>query len=68
MKRLAVLGLLLGSLCAFQAAVPEASSAWGCGTQPPQCVYGGSRSQCDGICGPGLGQCVRPGCCQCLAV
>jgi hypothetical protein len=67
MRRLVLLGMLSASLLAFQATLPEASSSWGCGTHPPQCVYGGSNSQCDSICGVGFGQCVRPGCCACLA-
>jgi len=67
MRRLALLGLLSASLLAFQAALPEASSSWGCGPLPPQCVYGGSNSQCDSICGVGQGVCERPGCCSCLS-
>jgi len=68
MKRLALLGLLAGSLLAFQAALPEASSSWGCGAGPPQCKFGGANSQCDALCGGvGYGVCVRPGCCACTA-
>jgi hypothetical protein len=67
MKRFALLGLLMLSLFAFHAATPEASSSWGCGAAPPQCTFGGSNSQCDGVCGVGLGVCERPGCCACIA-
>lgn len=68
MKRFGVLCMLVLSLLAFQAATPEASGSWGCGNQAPQCVFGGPNSQCDGICGgAGLGVCVRPGCCECIA-
>jgi hypothetical protein len=67
MKRLALLCLLSVSLLAFHAALPEASSSWGCGPLPPQCTFGGPNSQCDSICGTGLGVCQRPGCCYCIA-
>jgi hypothetical protein len=67
MRRFVLLCLLSASLLAFQAALPEASSSWGCGAGPPQCVFGGSNSQCNTICGgPGSGICERPGCCACL--
>lgn len=68
MKRFAVLCMLALSLLAFHAAIPEASSSWGCGNQAPQCTYGGPNSQCDNLCGgAGWGVCVRPGCCSCIA-
>jgi hypothetical protein len=67
MKRLIRLCLVAASLLAFHSALPEASSSWGCGAGPPQCVFGGSNSQCDNICGVGLGVCQRPGCCACIA-
>jgi hypothetical protein len=69
MKRLTTLCLLLLALLGIQLATPgDARASWGCGAGPPQCVYGGPRSQCDSRCGVNLGQCVKPGCCQCLAV
>jgi hypothetical protein len=68
MKRFGVLCMLVLSLLAFQAATPEASGSWGCGNQAPQCTFGGPNSQCDRICGgAGLGVCVSPGCCECIA-
>ena len=67
MKRFGVLCMLVLSLLALQAATPEASGSWGCGNRPPQCTFGGSNSQCDGVCGTGLGVCERPGCCACIA-
>ena len=68
MKRFGVLCMLVLSLLALQAATPEASGSWGCGNQAPQCTFGGPNSQCDRICGgAGLGVCVSPGCCECIA-
>ncbi|HKI02230.1 MAG TPA: hypothetical protein VKK31_09630 [Thermoanaerobaculia bacterium] len=70
MKRFMVLCLLAASLLAFHAALPEASSSWGCGAGPPQCTYGASNAnaQCDALCGGvGYGVCARPGCCLCSA-
>lgn len=67
MKRLWTLTLLAATLLAFHAALPEARSSWGCGAGPPQCTLGGPNSQCDSICGTGLGVCDRPGCCFCIA-
>lgn len=67
MRRFALLTLLLAALLGMQAVAPRAANAWGCGAGPPQCTYGGPNSQCDSICGPGLGVCDRPGCCFCIA-
>ena len=67
MKRFKIFCLLIVALLGVCAATSDVSASWGCGAGPPQCVYGGPNSQCDSICGVGLGVCQRPGCCYCIA-
>jgi hypothetical protein len=66
MKRVALLIVLVLSLFAMNATVPQAE-AWGCPAGVPYCTLG-NNAQCDTWCGgPGWGACQRPGCCTCLA-
>lgn len=67
MKRFALLVLLVLSLFAVNATVPQAA-AWGCLPGTAYCTVG-NHAQCDAGCdGPGSGLCEAPGCCVCIKV
>jgi hypothetical protein len=73
MKRLALLGCLVASLCTFASATPSASASVSLSSQSYSCPsysrYCQTNSQCRGYCGPGVPAeweiCSR-GCCACL--
>ena len=66
MKRLALLGILVASLCTFASAPPTASAqSYWC---PPYTRYCSTNAQCRGYCGPGVPaewEVCEFGCCAC---
>lgn len=72
MKRLALLGILVASLCSFAAATPTASASVSLSSQgywcPPYTRYCSTNAQCRGYCGPGVPaewEVCEFGCCAC---
>jgi hypothetical protein len=67
MKRLILLGVLLGGVCAFNASLPGSSSAEAYQCRPGV-RYCQQSSQCRGFCGPGVPaqwEICFQGCCTC---